>query len=296
MRMLVFGRTGQVSTELRRLSGPSLHVTALGRDRADLSRQGACAEAIAAADADIVVNAAAYTAVDQAEHEADLAQRINADAVAEIANACAARDLPLIQLSTDYVFNGQSIHPWREGDAPEPLSVYGRTKLAGEEAVGQSGARAVILRTSWVFSAHGSNFVRTMLRFGAQRGSLDVVNNQYGGPTAAHDIAAAVFRVAHALLYGRGQPGIYHYCGAPHTTWFKFAQAIFSQTPAQRPVLVPIQSEDWPTAATRPMFSMLDCARINQTFGIEQPDWRPALGLVLSELATPEPSLQAASA
>ncbi len=279
MTILVFGRTGQVATELARLDST---LTCLGRDQADLSDPPACAAAIEAARPQAVINAAAWTAVDDAEtHEAQ-AHVINAEAPAAMAQACNTLDIPLVQISTDYVFAGTGTRAWREIDPVSPQNAYGRTKLAGEEAVRRSGAQHVILRTSWVFSAHGANFVKTMLRLSETRDALNVVADQVGGPTPAHDIAATCLTLAQRLADG-ARGGTYHYAGTPAVGWAEFARAIFAE--AGRGVTVTdIPSTAYPTPAQRPLNSRLDCAQLETDFGIKPADWRAGLRAVLDEL------------
>jgi dTDP-4-dehydrorhamnose reductase len=285
LRLLVFGRTGQVATELLRLAGPGLGIAALGRHEADLADPAACAAAVAGTEADVVVNAAAYTAVDRAETEEDLATRINGEAPGAMARAAAARGIPLLHVSTDYVFDGAKQGAWVEDDPPAPLSAYGRSKLAGERAVAAAGGRHAILRTAWVHAGHGGNFVRTMLRVGATRPRLTVVDDQRGGPTAAADIARTLVAIASAFAEGRGASGVFHYCGVPATSWCGFAREIFAQASwMTAPEIVPIRTADWPTPAARPANSVLDCTRIRAAYGIGQPDWRASLGPVLAEL------------
>ena len=280
--LLVFGRTGQVATELQRLTGPGMSVTALGRDQADLTNPEACAEIIASTDADVVINAAAYTIVDRAEEEEALATVINADAPGAMARACAARGLPFLHISTDYVFDGSKKGAWVEDDPASPLGAYGRSKLKGEEAVRAAGGAHVILRTAWVFSANGNNFVKTMLRVGADRDRLTVVDDQHGGPTAAADIAQALVTIAKAFQEGRGVTGTFHFAGQPATTWCGFAREIFARTGWERtPEIAPIKTADWPTPATRPANSVLDCQKIQTAYGITQSTWSLALTLVL---------------
>jgi dTDP-4-dehydrorhamnose reductase len=288
LRLLVFGSTGQVATELRRLAGPGLAVEALGRDRADLSDPAACAAAVDRAEADAVVNAAAWTAVDRAEGEEAAAHVVNAAAPGAMALACAARRLPFLHVSTDYVFDGSG-EAARAEDAPAaPLNAYGRTKLAGERAVAAAGGPHVVLRTSWVFAGHGSNFVATMLRLGATRPRLTVVDDQIGGPTPAAAIAATLVAVARAFAEGRGRSGIYHFAGAPDVSWRGFAEAVFEAAAAgergPRPEVAPIRSADWPTPAARPLNARLDCAKIARDYGVARPDWRAALGRAVTEL------------
>jgi len=285
LHVLVFGRTGQVATELRRLAGPDLQITALGREEADLARPESLGPVIEATEADAIINAAAFTDVDGAEADEALATRINGEAPGAMARAAAARGLPLLHVSTDYVFDGSKAGPWVEGDHPAPLGAYGRSKLAGEEAVLAAGGDHVILRTAWVFSSHGRNFLRTMLRVGAERENLTVVDDQQGCPTAASDIAATLIKIARAFQQGQGHPGIFHYAGAPAITWCGFAREIFARADWMRtPEIQPIASADWPTPAARPRNSVLDCSRIRDAFGIEQPDWRLALDKAMAEL------------
>ena len=285
MKVLVFGRTGQLATELARRAPAGWQMQTLGREAADLEDPAACARIVAESDADIVINAAAYTAVDRAEEEEARAHVINADAPAAMARAAAARGLPFLHVSTDYVFDGAGDRPWRPDDAPAPLGAYGRTKLAGERGVAAAGGAHVILRTSWVFSAHGSNFVKTMLRVGPERGALRVVDDQVGGPTAAGDIAAALFAIAAAFAQGRGTSGVYHFAGQPFVSWADFAREIFARAGLDVAV-ESIPSSEYPTPAPRPRNSRLDGAALMADYGIAPPDWRAALDGVLAELRT----------
>lgn len=279
MSILVFGKTGQVATELQRQSAD---VIALGRDQADLSDPVACAALIAQTDATAVINAAAYTAVDKAEEEEALATVINGDAPTAMAEACAARNLPFVHISTDYVFDGSGTTPWNVADAVAPLGAYGRSKLEGEEGVRSAGGRFAILRTSWVFSAHGNNFVKTMLRLSESRDALTIVADQIGGPTAAGDIAAACLKIAEGLTAGQGG-GTYHFAGGPDVSWADFAREIFTQ--ANRVVAVSdIPSADYPTPAARPANSRMNCTDLETDFDIKRPDWRASLTAVLNDL------------
>jgi dTDP-4-dehydrorhamnose reductase len=281
----MFGRTGQVATEILRRAGPGLAIEALGREEADFADPVACAARVAAGDFDAVVNAVAWTAVDRAEAEETAAAVVNAETPGAIAAACAARGAPFLHISTDYVFDGSGDRPWREDDPPAPLGAYGRTKLAGERLVAAAGGPHAILRTSWVHAAHGANFVRTMLRLGAERPRLTVVDDQRGGPTAAGDIADALIVMAQAFAAGRGVPGVFHFSGAPAVSWRDFAVEIFRRADWIRtPEVAPIRTEDWPTPAARPRNSALDCGRIRAAYGIDQPDWRRSLGPILAEL------------
>ncbi|MGB7318914.1 MAG: dTDP-4-dehydrorhamnose reductase, partial [Planktotalea sp.] len=226
MRVLVFGKTGQVARALQRFDG----VTALPRAEVDLSDPTACAAIIAGTDADVIINAAAYTGVDTAETDSYMAFRVNSEAPTAMATAAAKRALPFLHVSTDYVFDGSGAQPWRENDPTGPLGVYGASKLAGEQGVRAAGGPLAILRTSWVVSAHGNNFVRTMLRLGAEREALTIVADQIGGPTCARDIAAALMGMAEQLQSDPSKSGTYHFAGAPDVSWADFAREIFAQS------------------------------------------------------------------
>lgn len=278
MTLLAFGHTGQVAQELARLGVPTI-----GRDGADLSDPSACARVIAASDASAIINAAAYTGVDRAEQEEALAHVINAEAPTAMARACAAKGIPFVQISTDYVFDGAGSSPFNPSDPVGPLGAYGRTKLAGEEAVRASGAAHAIMRTSWVFSAHGANFVKTMLRLGADREALTIVADQVGGPTPARDIAKACVNMAEALQRDPSKSGTYHFSGAPDVSWADFARVIFAEAGLEVAV-TEIPSADYPTPASRPLNSRLDCSDITSVFGIARPDWRAGLRAVLADL------------
>ncbi|MEL7463269.1 MAG: dTDP-4-dehydrorhamnose reductase [Pseudomonadota bacterium] len=282
MKILMFGATGQVAREVsRRASGRE--VIALGRAEADLTDPDACAARIAASDADAILNAAAYTAVDKAESDEATAAVVNGEAPAAMAAAAAAKGVPLVHISTDYVFDGAGDAPRDETALTAPLGAYGWTKLAGEDGVrGAKGAHA-ILRTSWVFSAHGANFVKTMLRLGAERDRLTIVDDQIGGPTPAAAIADACLTVAEALSQGRGESGVYHFAGAPDVSWRGFAEAIFAEAGLATEA-APIPTSDYPTPAQRPLNSRLDCGRIERVFGVKRPDWRAHLKDVIEEV------------
>jgi dTDP-4-dehydrorhamnose reductase len=281
MTLVVFGAGGQVGRELAELAqARGLAVRALARSEVDITDAAAVAEAVRGAD--FVVNCAAYTAVDKAEAERDRAFAVNATAPGAIAQACAEAGAALVHISTDYVFPGDGDRPWREDDPIAPLSVYGESKAAGEAAVRSALPRHVILRTSWVFAAHGSNFVRTMLRLGAERPELRIVADQHGGPTAAADIAAAILAIRErALAPGFSDWGNFHFSGAPATTWHEFATAIFAPRGGGGPKLHPIATSDYPTPARRPANSVMDCGRIARVFGVAQPDWRQSLAAML---------------
>lgn len=280
MALMVFGRTGQVATELARLMPEAVF---LGRDDADLADPAACAAAIRSRRPQAVINAAAYTAVDRAEAEEALATRINGAAPGAMAVACAELGIPLVQISTDYVFDGSGSAPWQPADAVAPLNAYGRSKLAGEQAVRASGACHVILRTSWVFSAHGSNFVKTMLRLAETRDTLGVVEDQTGGPTPAAAIARACLDIAGQIATAPEKTGTYHFSGAPDVSWKDFAKAIFAEA-GQQMTITGIPTAEYPTPAARPLNSRLDCQSTREVFGIERPDWHAGLRECLSHL------------
>ena len=283
MKVLVFGKTGQVARALIAVgSAQGVQVIALGRDDADLSDSKACAAAIAACDADAVINAAAWTAVDAAESQEDAAYAVNAAAPAAMAEACAARGLPFVHLSTDYVFDGSEGGAWLPDAPTHPLSAYGRTKRAGEQLIAQAGGAFVILRTAWVFDGEGQNFVTTMLRLSETRNALSVVADQTGGPTPAAAIADACLAVAKAMTTGQAASGIYHLSGAPDVTWADFARAIFA-TAGRDVAVTDITTADYPTPARRPANSRLDCTSLSDTFGITRPDWRTYLTQMLHQ-------------
>ncbi len=276
MTVLAFGANGQVGTALARLEG----VTVLSRAEADLSIPGKCAQAIDEFKPVAVINAAAYTAVDQAESDEALATAINGDAPGEMARACAALGIPLVHISTDYVFAGDGDTPFNPSDPVAPLGAYGRSKEAGERAVREVGSAHVVLRTSWVFSETGTNFVKTMLKLGAERAALSIVDDQYGGPTSARDIAATALRMVRALLDDPSLSGTYHYAGAPDCSWADFATQIFDRAGLDVEV-TRIPSSAYPTPAKRPLNSRMACATTTEAFGIERPDWRVGLDEVL---------------
>ena len=279
MRLLVFGQTGQVARELARIAPDA---TFLGRDRADLTDPAACAAAVLASDADAVVNAAAWTAVDKAEAEEPLATLVNGAAPAAMAQAAAAKGIPFLHISTDYVFDGAGSLPFAPDHPTAPLGAYGRSKLAGELGVRAAGGPHLILRTSWVVSAHGTNFVKTMLRLGRERDSLRVVADQIGGPTPAAGIARTLVTLAGALRDG-APGGTHHFSGAPDVSWADFARAIMSGAGLACRI-EDIPSTHYPSPARRPLNSRLDCSSLETAFGIPRPDWQAGLADILKEL------------
>lgn len=278
MKVLVFGATGQVATQLQRQAT----VQALGREQADLADPAACARIIAETDADVVINAAAYTAVDAAETDEALAMLVNGDAPTQMAQAATARGIPFLTISTDYVFDGQGSDPHSLDTPTNPINAYGRSKLAGEIGVRSAGGAHAILRTSWVFSAHGNNFVKTMLRLGAERDELRIVSDQIGGPTAAADIAKCLLSMAEKMVHGHAS-GTYHYASTPNVSWADFAREIFDQAGLSVAV-TGIPTAQYPTPAARPLNSRLDCAALTADFGITQPDWKTSLAKVIDDL------------
>ena len=277
--ILVFGKTGQVATELQ------FHkdVIALGRDESDLSIPTICAEAIRRFKPRAVINAAAYNTVDKAVSEENLANTINGDAPGAMASACAGLGIPLVHISTDYVFFGMGSIPWQNVDPPNPKNAYGRSKLKGEQAILASCCVHAILRTSWVISAHGHNFVKTMRRLSETRDHVAVVDDQIGGPTCARDIAKTCLSIAEHLIQDPNKSGIYHYSGQPNVSWCQFANAIFEQMDCKT-IATPIPTTEYPTPALRPLNSRLDCEAIEDTFGIARPFWRDGLEEVLRDL------------
>lgn len=292
MRILLLGANGQVGHELRRSLAPLGDVVASTRDgalggeaceKADLDEPASLSALVDRISPDILVNAAAYTAVDRAEQESEAAFRVNAEAPRVLAHACAEKDILLVHYSTDYVFDGQGERPYRENDATAPLGVYGASKLAGERAVEASGCRHLIFRTAWVYGNHGANFMRTMLRLGAERDELRVVADQVGTPTPAGLIADVTAQVvcASSQTYGT-----FHLTAEGETTWHAFAEAIlqaaYRRGMLQRlPQVVPITAAEYPTPAKRPSYSRLDTSALRQAFDVELPDWKAALQLVM---------------
>lgn len=282
VKLLVFGQTGQVARELARRMPSGARATFLGRDQADLANPAACAMAIVAHPADAVINAAAWTAVDRAETEEAAATVVNGESPGAMARACAVRGVPFLHISTDYVFDGTGEVARRPDEATAPANAYGRSKLAGENAVRSSGARHLVLRTSWVVSAHGQNFVKTMLRLGAERPTLNVVADQIGGPTPASAIADALLLSARALADG-ADGGTHHFAGAPDTSWADFARVIMGRAGLSC-TINDIPTSAYPTPANRPLNSRLDCSLFTRDFGIPRPDWRAGLADILQEL------------
>ena len=292
MRILVTGADGQVGSELvcRGQDGGAA-VVGMTRNDLDITDFESVTHAFASHSPDLVVNTAAYTAVDRAERDHDRAFAVNRDGPAHIARACVERQIPLLHLSTDYVFEGSGSTPLREDAEPNPRTTYGKSKLAGEQVVRELQEQHLILRTSWVFSATGSNFVRTVLRLARERDELHIVGDQTGCPTWAGHIADLIMKLAVLLDRQGNLPwGTFHYCGAPATTWHGFAEEILKRARTlgtfKAGQVVAITSGDHPTLAPRPAYGVMSCDKIKRTFGVEEPSWRDALDGVLKDLLT----------
>ncbi len=286
--ILVFGQNGQVARELAGLGATERRpMRFAGRETLDLTNHAAIEGLIAATAPSAVINAAAYTAVDRAETEVDAAMALNRDAPAAMARACAARGLPFVHFSTDYVFAGDLERPYVETDPTGPTGVYGASKLAGEQAVADAGGAAATLRTSWVYSAHGANFVKTMLRLAADREELGVVGDQLGRPTWARDCAQAALLMADGLAADPALAGIYHLCGAGDASWADLAAAVFDQSARQGGPTARVRAittADYPTPAKRPANSRLDCGKIETALPWRCRPWRDSLAACMTEM------------
>lgn len=293
LKVILFGTNGQVGREFAAIAenDPAIDLVAAPRELVDLSVAGAASDFIQKHHPDAIVNAAAYTAVDKAETDQDLAWRLNAEAPGEIASAANEVEARLVHISTDYVFPGTTDKLLVESSLLDPVNFYGSSKLAGEVKVQNTCANAVTLRTSWVFSAHGSNFVKTMLRLAETHRELTVVADQIGGPTSAASIAATCRRVIDPL---DGPTGVFHFQGAPQVSWAEFARAVFEQA-GQDVIVKDIPTSDYPTPAQRPLTTRLDCSAIKDAFSIEQPDWRSDLTEVMTALSTAAKSKEAST-
>ena len=294
MKILLLGKNGQVGWQLQRALAPLGEIVALERKDAggDLADPQGLAAAVRTAKPQVIVNAAAYTAVDKAESEPQLARLINTEAPAALAREAAASGALLVHYSTDYVFDGSGSAPWQESDATGPLNVYGATKLAGEQAIAASGCAHLTFRTSWVYAAHGDNFIKTMLRLAATRERLTVIDDQKGAPTGAELIADVT---AHAISQTLQQPakaGLYHLTAAGEASWFDYAQYVLALARQARPQGVktaaggvqPIASSQYPAAARRPLNSRLDTRRLQAAFGLQMPPWQQGVTRVLREI------------
>jgi dTDP-4-dehydrorhamnose reductase len=291
--ILILGSGGQLGFELMRTAWPAgLQPVGLPRSRCDIADADAVARILAETRPAVIVNAAAYTAVDRAEAEPEAAFRTNRDGPAVLGAVSAEHGIPLIHVSTDYVFDGSKPGGYGETDPVSPLGVYGRSKLEGEAALAAAWSRHVILRTAWVFGAQGQNFVKTMIRLGTERDTLRVVEDQRGCPTPADSLAAAIAAIAAAIVEGRGSWGIYHLAGDEPISWHGFAAAIFERLArriGKAPTLTAITTAEYPTPARRPANSVLACTRVARDYGIAPPSWRDGLDRVMAELL-PEPA------
>lgn len=291
MRVLITGAHGQVGHELMRLVPAGFEATGMGSAELDIADAAQVAAVVERVQPQLIINAAAYTAVDKAESEPERAYAVNRDGVANLAQAAQRSGIPLLHISTDYVFTGDATNPYSEEDATGPTGVYGASKLAGELALAAGCSRYMILRTSWVFGAHGNNFVKTMLRLGRERDELSVVADQQGCPTSAASIARALWALAQQYRdSGALQWGLYHYSGMPACSWHGFAQEVFAQAHelgmlSRVPAVHGISTAQYPTPAKRPAWSVMDCSRLQQAQQIAPADWRTELRAVLLELA-----------
>ena len=291
MNILLLGKNGQVGWELQRSLAVLGQVTALGHGEADFTQPQAVAQAVRALCPDVIVNAAAHTAVDKAESEPGRARLLNATTPGVLAEEAARLGAWLVHYSTDYVFDGSGSRPWRETDAPAPLSVYGATKLEGERLIQQSGCRHLILRTSWVYAARGGNFAKTMLRLAQERERLTVIDDQWGAPTGA-DLLADV--TAHAIRHLQQRPqdgGLYHCVAGGETTWHSYAKYVVEHARQAQPAInikateiAPVPTSAFPTPARRPHNSRLDNARLQAAFGLRLPPWQQGVARMLTEI------------
>lgn len=293
-RILVAGNTGQVARALQDRNDPeSFTLTAYGRPQMDITSLASVQSAFDEVRPDIIINAAAYTGVDQAEDEAALAHAVNAEGATNLAKASAASDIPILHLSTDYVFDGTKTEPYVELDPVAPLGVYGASKLAGEQGVAAANSKHLILRTSWVYSPYGKNFVKTMLRLAETHDELRVVSDQIGNPTSARDIADALLDLASQLCAApdKMKPGIYHMSGRTSANWAELAaEALTLSAEHGRPAarVIPITSAEYPTRVKRPANSRLNCQKLAQDYTIELPDWKTSLRTCLDYLINSE--------
>ena len=283
-RILITGGSGQVGHCLKAQLEGCAELSVPDSSALNIADRRSVRQAVETFRPDYIINAAAYTAVDKAENDAERAFAVNRDGARHLAEAAEAAGAAMLHISTDYVFDGAGGAPYDEAAPTAPQNIYGASKLAGEQAVLAACRHAVVMRTSWVFGAHGQNFVKTMLRLGRERDSLGIVADQYGAPTAAADIAAALIAIVrrHTPDQLAECAGIYHYCGSPYASWFEFAETIFAEAAAQGvlakiPAVKPIATADYPTPAKRPADSRLDCGKIRTVFGIGPCDWHSAL-------------------
>lgn len=290
-RILVAGGEGQLGKEFADIAEPGIELIRCARSELDITNLDNIHSVLAKYRPQAVINAAAYTAVDRAETEAEQAFAINANGAGHLAQAAESLNIPLLHVSTDYVFSGDkpSGEAWTETDSCEPRSVYGHSKLVGEQQVLEACSRALVLRTSWVFGRYGNNFPKTMLRLARERDELRVVGDQYGCPTHAGDIAATLVKAAKAMIANQLAAGIYHYAGAPACTWHAFAEQIIESAFAKgmltkKPRVISIATHEYPVAAERPVNSVMDCSKLNKALGITSPQWQNGLDTLLDYL------------
>ncbi|MEO1657803.1 MAG: dTDP-4-dehydrorhamnose reductase [Pseudomonadota bacterium] len=289
LRVLVAGQSGQVAQSLLQAASRDVTLELRGRPDFDITDKQSIAAAVDAFGPDIVINAAAYTAVDQAEDDRDAAFAANALGPQNLAEVTADQGLPLIHLSTDYVFDGSGTEPYREDQPTAPIGVYGESKLAGEDAVAAANPSHVIARTAWVYGAHGKNFLKTMLRVGSTNDELRVVDDQHGAPTSSHTIAETLLRIAHAVKEADGETpfGLYHLVASGACSWADFAAAIFDESAARggpAAKVARITTEEYPTKAARPAYSVLDTSKLQSSFGVTLPDWREPIGPIVAKV------------
>ncbi|HSC74693.1 MAG TPA: dTDP-4-dehydrorhamnose reductase [Pseudomonadales bacterium] len=291
LRILIAGGDGQLGQEFAHIAVPGVELIRCSRSELDITDPASIANAFAKYHPQVVINAAAYTAVDRAESDAEQAFAINANGAGHLAFAAETHSIPLLHVSTDYVFSGDKPEDelWAEEDICEPRSVYGHSKLIGEQQVMDDCSRALVLRTSWVFGRFGNNFPKTMLRLARERDELRVVGDQFGCPTHAGDIAATLVQAAQAMVAGKLESGIYHYAGAPACTWHAFAEQIIETAfakgmIAKKPRVIAIATHEYPVAAVRPVNSVMDCSKLNNALGIASPQWQHGLDVLLDHL------------
>ncbi|HTF96230.1 MAG TPA: dTDP-4-dehydrorhamnose reductase [Cellvibrio sp.] len=285
MKILITGGNGQLGRCLQDVLQHSNHeFFAPAKSDLDISDESSVDNAIRSYRPDVVVNTAAYTAVDNAEKESDIAFLVNETSLKHLANSCKVLGIPLIHISTDYVFSGMATSPYKSDDQTAPLSIYGKSKLAGEQAIRSLWEKHIIVRTAWVFSEYGNNFVKTILRLAQSRDSLKIVADQWGCPTYAGDLAIAIVKICDELQH-KSAWGTYHYAGATSTNWHGFASAIIQRLSKSIPVL-PISTAEFPTLATRPNYSILDCSSTIDTWNVKLSDWQGALEKVIPKLTS----------
>lgn len=282
-KFLITGAKGQVGYCLTHQLQGKHEILAVDRDELDITDQSAVKNVVEKFRPDVIINAAAHTAVDRAETEVELSESINVKGPQYLAEAAKSIDAAILHISTDYVFDGQREGKYKETDATDPQGVYGKTKLEGEQAVAKANDKFIVLRTAWVFGEHGNNFAKTMLRLAKTRDTLGVVTDQIGGPTYAGDIATVLIQIAEKIINGENvEYGIYHFTGEPYVSWYDFAKAIFTEAVLQNvleksPIVNAISTADYSTLAKRPANSCLDLTKIQQVFGIQPSDWQVAL-------------------